>query len=45
MSLFEGPFFDVKIGEEIEKDITVEYEMMYNESNGYGSYAVSDNFD
>ena len=45
MSLFEGPFFYFYIGEEIEKDITVEYEMMYNESNGYGAYAVSDNFD
>ena len=45
MSLFDGSLSDAKLGDEIEKDVTIEYEMMYNESNGYGAYAVSDNLD
>lgn len=45
MNLFKEVFFDVPIGTEIERDVTVEYEMMYNDTNGYGAYAVSDNVD
>lgn len=45
MNIFGEALFDVPIGTEIEKDITVEYEMMYNESNGYGAYSVTDNLD
>lgn len=45
MNLFKEAFFDIPLGTEVEKDITVEYEMMYNESNGYGAYSVTDNFD
>lgn len=45
MDIFKNVLSDVSIGEEIERDITVEYEIMYNESNGYGAYAVSDNLD
>lgn len=45
MNLFKEAFFDTPIGTEIEKDVTIEYEMMYNDSNGYGAYSVTDNFD
>lgn len=43
MNIFKEALFDVNIGEEVEKDITVEYEMMYSDNNGYGAYSVTDN--
>lgn len=43
--LFKEAFFDIPVGTEIEKDVTIEYEMMYNDSNGYGAYAVTDTLD
>ena len=45
MNLFKEAFFDVPIGTEVERDVTIEYEMMYNDTNGYGAYSVTDNFD
>lgn len=40
--MFGNPLNDFEVGQEVEKNITVDYEMMFNESNGYGAYAVTD---
>lgn len=43
MFLFEDAFSDILIGAEVERNVTVEYEIMYTESSGYGVYSVADN--
>lgn len=45
MNIFQEALFELPVGSEVEKDVTVEYEMMYDEKSGYGAYSVTDNLD
>ena len=44
MNIFKEALFDIPIGTEVQKDVTVQFEI-YTQPDGFGIYSVSDNVD